>query len=88
MAGTTPRVLRLTFEFRVPEGTGKNIQDKALGRAVDKIETSVRAIAPEAFPWADKIAVHREWNYAWWAQTPYENQEFDLPATEFNTPKS
>ncbi|MBF6176213.1 hypothetical protein [Nocardia blacklockiae] len=87
MAGTTPRVLRMTFEFRVPEGNGKNIQDKALGRAVDKIENPVRSIAPEAFPWANEMVVRREYNYAWWSGSEYENKTYDLPANEYNAKK-
>lgn len=88
MAGVTPRRLRLTFEFEVPEGTGKNIQDKALGRAVEQIETAVRSIAPSAFPWADRMTVKREWNYAWWADTNFQDAQFDLPPNEYNTPNN
>lgn len=87
MANTTPRRLKLTFEFCVAEGITRNIQDKHLGTAVDKIEAAVRAIGGDAFPWADRLVVKREWNYPWWADSDYENREYKLPPNEFNQPK-
>lgn len=86
MANTTPRRLRLTFEFSVADGISRNIQDRHLERAVDKIEAAVRTIAADAFPWADELAVHREWNYAWWANLDYAHQTYELPPNEFNRP--
>ncbi|MGW0025327.1 hypothetical protein [Rhodococcus sp. NPDC003383] len=85
--GTAPRRLKLTFEFCVAEGISKNIQDRHLERAVDKIETSVRTMAAEAFPWADRLEVTREWNYAWWSDTDYASETYGLPKNDFNSPK-
>ena len=72
LVGTAPRRLKLTFEFCVADGISK---------------TSVRTMAAEAFPWADRLEVTREWNYAWWSDTDYGNQTYDLPTNEFNSPK-
>ena len=82
------RRLKLTFEFVVPDGTGKNVQDRHLERAVDMLESAVRTMATEAFPYASEVDVTREWNYAWWADTNYKHKTYPLPENEFNTPKS
>lgn len=82
---STPRRLRLTFEFCVADGISKNIQDRHLDKAVDRIETSVRTMASEVFPWADRLIVDREWNYAWWSDQDYAHAEFDLPPNEYNS---
>jgi hypothetical protein len=84
MSNTTPRRLKLTFEFCVAQGISRNIQDRHLETAVDKIEAAVRAIGGDAFPWADRLLVKREWNYAWWADKDYEDQQYALPANKFN----
>lgn len=82
---TTPRRLRLTFEFCVADDISKNIQDRHLERAVDKLETAVRTMAADAFPWADRLVIDREWNYAWWSDSDYAHDEIQLPPNEFNT---
>ncbi|WP_327682298.1 hypothetical protein [Kitasatospora sp. NBC_00458] len=80
------RVLKLTFEFHVPEGLDTNIRSARVDSATDQIVGAVRELAPEAFPWADELTVHREWSYRWLERRP---ETLPLPATDKNTaPKS
>ncbi|WP_067467961.1 hypothetical protein [Nocardia amamiensis] len=83
---STPRVLKLSFEFHVAADSISNIQGRHLERAVDRIETAVRTMGADAFPWADRLVVNREWNYAWWANTDLAHDEYELPANEYNAP--
>ncbi|MFE6919705.1 hypothetical protein ACFVAV_01535 [Nocardia sp. NPDC057663] len=84
---STPRVLKLSFEFHVAEDSISNIQTRHLERAVDRIETAVRTLGADSFPWADRLVVNREWNYAWWANTERAYAEYDLPTNGYNSPE-
>ncbi|MFD4022227.1 hypothetical protein ACFWRV_01730 [Streptomyces sp. NPDC058576] len=76
-----PRVLRLTFEFHIPQGMGVNIRNTKRFEAVNVITAAVQAVVGRAFPWADRMRVRHEWMYAWWDETA----EVELPPTPVNT---
>ena len=46
----SPRVLSITFQFRVPEGLRANIRGKRLDAALTTFVTAVRSLASTAFP--------------------------------------
>ncbi len=77
----SPRVLTLTFEFHVPEGLRANIRGKRLDRAIERITGAVQSLAPQVFPWADRITVTYDWSYRWW----HDQDELPLPPTDDNT---
>ncbi|MET8717380.1 hypothetical protein ABZV52_29890 [Streptomyces sp. NPDC004735] len=78
-----PRVLRLTFEFHVPRGLRANIQNKPRLEAVQALIGAVQSLAGQVFPWADRMTVRHQWDYAWHDET----LERTLPMTSKNTPK-
>ena len=77
----SPRVLSITFQFRVPEGLRANIRGKRLDAALNTFVTAVRSLASTAFPWADRITVTSNWSYVWWE----DQQVIVLPPTDENT---
>ncbi|MEE1764382.1 hypothetical protein [Streptomyces sp. SP18BB07] len=80
----SPRVLRLTFEFRVPIGLRVNIRGERMRAAAEAFTSAVQALASQVFPWASEMRVRHEWSYAWYDHEP---DPIELPATEKNTPK-
>lgn len=77
----TPRVLKLSFEFHVPEGLAANIRFARIEAAAENITSAVTALAPTVFPWANLISVRKEWSYQWWDKP----EQITLPATAKNT---
>ncbi|GCB48264.1 hypothetical protein [Streptomyces sp. NL15-2K] len=78
----SPRVLRLTFEFHVPEGLNANIRFARIEKAAASLTAGIQALASTAFPWADRLVVRKEWSYQWWAP---EADEIPLPPSDSNT---
>jgi hypothetical protein len=78
---TAPRVLRVSFEFRVPPGLRANIQLPRVESAVTAFTAAVRGLAATVFPWADRVRVRHSWSYEWSSDT----EEVMLPATDRNT---
>lgn len=76
------RVLRLTFEFHVPEGLRANIRAARIEAAVAGMRGAVQSLAPSLFPWADRIVVRHDWSYRWIGG---EDLVISLPATTENT---
>jgi hypothetical protein len=81
MATDVPRVLRLTYEIRVPPGLRTNIRATQLDKAVDRITGSVQGTVEAVFPWADGISARAEWSYVW----RDDSEELRLAKTEQNT---
>ena len=81
MASDTPRVLRVTFEFHVPQGLNKNIRAARVEEAIEQLTATVQKAATRVFPWADRLVVQHDWSYRWWD----EQQEIELPETDYNT---
>jgi hypothetical protein len=80
----SPRVLRITFEFRVPIGLRVNIRGERMRSAAEAFTSAVQALASQVFPWANEMRVRHEWMYAWYDHQP---EPIELPATDKNTPK-
>lgn len=83
MAGPThsPRVLRMTFEFRVPEGLKRDIRFKRVEAAAERITSAVQVLTPTVLPWADQVTVNWDWSYRW-----YTNEDvLTMESTENNT---
>jgi hypothetical protein len=76
-----PRVLRLSFEFHVPQGLKANIRSEKVENAMARITGTVQGLAEVVFPWADRVTVRSEWLYAWVDNA----EEIPLPATTMNT---
>lgn len=81
MAMDVPRVLRLTYEIRVPQGLRTNIRSTQLDKAVDRITGSVQGAVEAVFPWAEEITARSEWSYVWRDDT----EGVKLAKTELNT---
>lgn len=77
----TPRVLRLSFEIRIPPGLRANVHTNRVEAAIAAFTGAVQGLAGTVFPWADRIRVRHSWSYEWWSNT----EEIQLPATEKNT---
>lgn len=77
----TPRVLRVSFEFRVPPGLRANVQLPRVESAVTAFTAAVRGLAGTVFPWADRVRVQHSWAYEWSSAT----DEVVLPPTDRNT---
>ncbi len=77
----SPRVLRLTFELEVPAGLRRNIHWTRIESAISTFIGVVQGVATNAFPWAARMTVRREWLYRWHDET----SPVDLATTEFNT---
>lgn len=77
----TPRVLRMTFEFRIPPGLRANVHTNRVEGAIAAFIGAAQGLAGTVFPWADRIRVSHSWSYEWWSTT----NEIELPATEKNT---
>lgn len=77
----TPRVLRLTFELRVPPGLKANIYGNRVEAAVAAITGAVQSLVATVFPWADKLDVAHSWSYEW----DSDAKTIQLPATDKNT---
>lgn len=75
------RVLKLSFEFHVPEGLAANIRFARIEAATARIVGAVEALASTVFPWANRIDVKKEWAYQWWV----EPETIKLAATDKNT---
>lgn len=75
------RVLKLSFEFHVPEGLAANIRFARIEAATARIVGAVEALASTVFPWADHVDVKKEWSYRWWS----EPETIKLPTTDKNT---
>lgn len=80
-----PRVLRVTFEFRVPVGLRKNIRFERVKSALEAFTSSVQVLAGRVFPWADEMRVRHEWSYAWYDSQP---EPIKLAPTPENTPST
>lgn len=78
----SPRVLRITFEFRVPVGLRKNVRFERVKAAAEAVTSSVQVLASQVFPWASEMRVRHEWSYAWYDHQP---KPIQLPATADNT---
>jgi hypothetical protein len=78
----SPRVLRITFEFRVPVGLRKNVRFERVKAAVEAFTSSIQVLAGQVFPWANEMRVRHEWSYAWYDHQP---DPIQLPATADNT---
>jgi hypothetical protein len=76
----TPRVLRLTYELRVPRELRRNIRTEHQRTAVDRIDGAVQAAAADSFPWAYEIRSRAEFIYAWDDRT----ETISMPKTEYN----
>lgn len=76
------RVLKLTFEFHVPEGLNANIRSARIDSATDEMIGAIKGMTPQVFPWAKDLVVHREWAYRWLEMEP---QSHTFPATDKNT---
>ncbi|MFF5265302.1 hypothetical protein ACFY4C_41010 [Actinomadura viridis] len=81
LALEVPRVLRLTYEIRVPQGLRANVRSAQIDKAVDRITGSVQGAVETVFPWADEMSVRSEWLYAWRDDT----ERVALVKTEQNT---
>ncbi|MET9618125.1 hypothetical protein [Kitasatospora indigofera] len=79
----TPRALRISFEFEVPQGLKKNIHGAKIQKALDTISDRVIGLAEGLFPWASKVTVRKQWVYNWTDQT----ETHELPASDANTPE-
>jgi hypothetical protein len=79
------RVLKLTFEFHVPEGLEANIRSAKIESATDQMIGAIQGMTPQVFPWASELVAHREWSYRWLEMEP---RVFEVPATDKNTVKS
>lgn len=77
----SPRVLRLTFEFHVPEGLKANIRTARIDSAIEKFTAAMQALAGTVFPWADRLTVRQEFAYLWRDHV----EPIALPQTEHNT---
>jgi hypothetical protein len=77
----SPRVLRMTFEFHVPEGLKQDVRVKRVETAVERITSAVQALTPTVFPWADRVSVGGDWSYRWYEQ----DAELKMPSTADNT---
>ena len=76
-----PRVLRLTYEIRVPQGLRTNIRATQPDKAVDRITGSVQGAVEAVFPWADELSARAEWSYVW----RDDSEDVKLTKTEQNT---
>lgn len=81
MAGT-PRVLRISFEFKVPEDLPVNVRWVTIEKAINTIIDRVTGMQESLFPWAKTLRVREEWLYDWHDET----RVIDLPSTDKNTP--
>lgn len=81
MAMDVPRVLRLTYEIRVPQGLRTNIRATQLDKAVDRITGSVQGAVEAVFPWADVVSARAEWSYVW----RDDSEDLKLAKTDQNT---
>jgi hypothetical protein len=77
----TSRVLKVSFEFRIPPGLRANVHLPRVESAIAAFTAAVQGLAGTVFPWADRVRVQHSWSYEWWSTT----NEIDLPATEKNT---
>jgi hypothetical protein len=78
----SPRVLRITYELRVPRALQRNIQWPHVLEAINRITGAVQSAASAAFPWAYEVRVRYEWLYAWGDL----GETLALPETDDNTP--
>lgn len=77
----TPRVLRISFEFRVPRALKRNIHGSRVEKALDALTERVLGLAEAHFPWASEVVVRKEWLYDWID----ERETHLLAATEYNS---
>jgi hypothetical protein len=77
----TPRVLKVSFEFRIPPGLRANVHASRVESAVASFSAVIHGMAGTVFPWADKVRVQHSWSYEWWSAA----EEITLPATDKNT---
>lgn len=82
----TPRALRISFEFEVPQGLRTNIRDTGYQKALDAIAERVIGWCEGSeglFPWASRVIVRKQWVYNWVDNT----KTIPLQATDKNTLK-
>lgn len=80
----SPRVLTLTFQFRVPPGLRANIRGARINAAILAFITAMQNTATTVFPWADRVTVNYDWSYRW-----HENRaprDLPLAPTPENSP--
>lgn len=77
----SPRVLRLTFELRIPEGLRRNVHWSKVDSAISHFVTVMQGTATRVFPWATKLSVTSEWIYLW----NRVEENVDLATTEENS---
>jgi hypothetical protein len=82
MAGT-PRSLRVSFEFQVPEDLAVNIRWVSIEKALDTLGERVIGLSEGLFPWAKEVIVRKQWIYNWHDDTA----TIPLAPTDKNTPK-
>jgi hypothetical protein len=82
MAGT-PRVLTITFKIHVNRDLKANIRFARIESAAESLVNGMLTLLPRVFPWADRVAVDRNWSYDWWSPN---TETIQLPPTEDNTP--
>jgi hypothetical protein len=77
----SPRVLRLTFELRVPPGLRANIYGSRVTTAVSAFTAAIQSLAATVFPWANELSVTHTWSYEWSKKA----KTHVLPASDKNT---
>lgn len=77
----TPRVLKLSFEIRIPPGLKANVHGHRVEAAIAAFTGAAQGLAGSVFPWADRIVAEHSWSYEWFSG----RKDVRLPATEKNT---